>query len=351
MTILVLRFGALGDILRTLPAVRLMRSALPECRIVWVLDETWRAVVQDHPDVEEVVALPRSRWNRWLGSPIRWISLLFAVHTWGGQLRSRRPSLALDFHGNFRSGMTGWLSGAPVHLGYGGHQQKEANRIFTTHRVPAGPRRISRIERNLALVRALGLRLGPIPDGGLRFRNTTLEKARRLVAEHVGREGPHAILSPGVSKRQAYKQPPVDLLVAAARKLADRGIAPLVVYGPGEESHAATLVRHSGGCAHLAPPTDLWTLAALLRQGTLFVGGDTGPLHLACAVGCPVVGIYGPTDPVVNGPWGVRHRVIQPPGTDYSGIKKKDRRMGRFDRISPKTVETAVEEVLAGSRS
>src|SRR6185295_1456247 len=128
---------------------------------------------------------------------------------------------------------------------------------------------------------------------------------------------------------------------AAARQLGELGVTPLVAYGPGEDMDAARVVQASDGAAHLLPPTDLAMLAALLRRARLFCGGDSGPLHLACAAGCPVVAIYGPTDPEVNAPWGVPHRVVAPPDRVYTGIKKEDRGRG-FEGITPEAVRRAV---------
>jgi ADP-heptose:LPS heptosyltransferase len=350
LSILVLRFGALGDILRTLPAVRLIRAGLPGSRVRWVVDEKWGAILDGHPDLDGILPFPRSTLEHRLRSPARWRALWADLRRWRDQLRSGGPHLALDFHGNLRSGLSTWLSGAEVRLGFSGHQQKEGNRLFATHRVPAGERRRSRIERNLDLVRALGLRHGPLPDGGLSIPEASEQEARRVrVTLEIG-SLPYSVLGPGASRRQAYKRPPSALLADAARYLTGRGIVPVVVHGPGEESVASLVVEESGRAARLAPPTDLWTLTALIREARLFIGGDSGPLHLACAVGCPVVGLYGPTDPEVNGPWGVPHAVLTPPGNVYTGIKKKDRRLAGPDRISTDELERAVDRVLGGAR-
>ncbi len=156
------------------------------------------------------------------------------------------------------------------------------------------------------------------------------------------------MIAAGVSRRQSYKKPHPALLAAAARRLADLGVAPLVVYGPAEREDADRVVESSSGAARLAPPTDLMVLAALIRRARLFVGGDTGPLHLACAVGCPVVGLYGPTDPVVNGPWGVPHAVVSHDDRRYTGIKRRDRRLG-FAGLTPAAVRDAIDIALERS--
>jgi ADP-heptose:LPS heptosyltransferase len=340
LTVLVIRFGALGDILRTLPAVRLIRAALSRARLVWAVDDRWRAVIEDHPDLDGILALPRFDRGE------RWSAVLASIRRWREGLREPGADLVLDFHGNLRSGVAGWLSSAPVRLGYAGHQQKEGNRILTTHRVDAGSRRVSRVARNLSLVRALGIPCDPLPAAGLVLGDASLERARGIVRGSVGADGSYAVLSPGASRRQAYKRPPERLLAAAVGALDERGIVTLVVYGPGEESDARRVVDAAPRGSRLAPPTDLRVLAALLRGARAFVGGDTGPLHLACATGCPVVGIYGPTDPVVNSPWGVPHRVVFPTDAASSGVKKNDRRVGRFEEIPPEAVAEAVRELI-----
>jgi len=345
LRILVLRFGALGDVLRTLPAVRLVRRGLPRADITWAVDEGWAGFLDGHPDLDRVLPFPRSRWNRLRRSPTEWRRLPGLVREWRGRLRDAAPDLTLDFHGNLRSGVSGRLSGAEVRLGYAGHQQKEGNRLLTSHRVPAGPRRISRIERNLALVRALGLPDAPLPGGGLPLSAAARQRAAATVIETLGAAGPYALAVPGVSRRQAYKRPPAALLAAGLRAAADRGIRSIVVWGPGERDDARAVLERAGGGATLAPPTDLRQLAALLAGARLAITGDTGPLHLACAVGCPVVALYGPTDPLVNAPWGVTHEALWPAGNRYTGVKRRDRRQG-FEGLDETAVRRATERLL-----
>lgn len=345
LTVLVLRLGALGDLLRTLPAVRLLRRGLRRARIFWVVEEHWRPVLDRHVDLDGLILLPRRSWDAFARSPTRWPALLGSIAGVGRGLRETRADLALDFHANLRSGLAGLLSGAAVRLGYSGHQQREGNRWLTTHRCPPGERRVSRIERNLDLLRPLGIATGPLPALDLPLVAAGGPAAGRIAATLGPDRPPFAIVNPGASRAQRYKKPPVAALAAACAPLRARGIIPLVAWGPGEEPDAAAVVEASGSAARLAPPTDLAVLAALLARARLFVGGDSGPLHLACAAGCPVVGLYGPTDPVVNGPWGVPHRVVHPAGRRYTGIKRRDR-VGGFGGLSAATIAAAVAAVL-----
>jgi ADP-heptose:LPS heptosyltransferase len=319
LTVLVVRLGALGDVLRTIPPVRLICRALPRSAIWWVVDDRWRVALEGHPDLAGTIAVPRRDWQRRVRSPAGWPSLLRSVRELRDRLRDLDPDLLLDFHGNLRSGIIGRLSGAPVRLGYAGHHD---------------------------LVRAIGAPDGPLPLGDLPFAQAGAAAADRVVAETCGSSTAFAVINPGASVAQAYKKPPAALLSAAAVRLARRAVTPLVVWGPGEEADARQVVERAGDASVLAPPTDLPTLAALLGRGRLFVGGDSGPLHLACAVGCPVLALYGATDPMVNGPWGVPSRSVFPETRVYTGIKRIDRKGGAFAGISEEQVGRAVDELL-----
>ena len=348
--ILVLRLGAMGDIVRTLPAVRLVRSGLPQARIHWVAWEPWTEILEDHPDVDQVIALRRSELRALARSPRTWPTLLRAVGRVAAEVRSLRPGLVLDFHGDFRSGLLGRISGAPARLGYLGHQQKEGNRLFTNLRIPSGDRRTPRLERNVDLVAALGLPVRPVPDAGIAISTADAEAARAIVRSLVAPGESYAVLNPGASRRQAYKKPPGALFAAAAKELAARNIRPIVVFGPGEEADAERVLAGSNGMARRAPATTLKSLAALLRGARLFVGGDSGPLHLACGVSCPVVGLYGPTDPVVNAPWNVPCVALARPRSAHTGIKARDRVAEGFEGLTEEAVTNAIAEILARPR-
>jgi ADP-heptose:LPS heptosyltransferase len=346
LTVLVVRLGAMGDVVRTLPAVRLLRRALTEARILWIVDDRWRSILAEHPDLDDIVPFRRGAWDAMLRAPGRWPGIPDAIGRLRRQLRQLGANLVVDFHGNLRSGCVGRLSGAGARLGYAGHQQKEGNLLFTTHRVASGPRRTPRIERNLDLVRSLGLPVAPLPPLDLPLVAQGREAAETIVATLAQRPDGFAVVSPGASRAQAYKKPPLEILAAGCRRLTQRGVLPLIVYGPGEEADAHDLSRRVGESASVAPPTGLAALCALLSRARMFVGGDSGPLHLACATACPVIGIYGPTDPQVNQPWGVPYTALAAPGRKYTGIKRLDRKSGGFEGLTPTQMDAAVDELL-----
>ncbi len=347
---LVVRLGALGDVVRTVPAVRSLRERLPAARIGWVVDEPWRVLLDGHVDLDFVVAIPRGRIRRLTRRPSRWIELLALIRALGSELRSFHADLALDFHGNLRSGSVALWTGAPIRVGYAGRQQKEGNLLMTTHRVALSDPRLPRPLRNQALVEAL---VGDLNSEPLPAALPLVERGRASalgIATGTGGGPRYVVLSPGASATQAYKRPPLTLLTAAIEAVHRRELETWVVWGPGEEEDARSVVDTTSRLgARLAPPTDLPTLAALLSAAQLFVGGDTGPLHLACGVGCPVVGIYGPTDPLVNRPWAVPHRAVFATDRAYTGVKRVDRRAG-FAGLERDQVASAIDSLLTEVR-
>ena len=346
LAVAVIRLGAMGDILRTIPPVRLIRRGLPRAKLVWILEEQWNILIEGHPDLDQVISVPRREFEKLLRGPAGWPRLPGAIHRLRKHLQEPAFDLAIDFHGNLRSGLVCRLTGAPVRLGYGGHQQKEGNHWLTTDQVASGERRTPRMERNLELVRHLGIEDRPLPDGGLPLIARGAEEAAVVLRQCGIDTGGYVIVSPGASRAQAYKKPPAALLGAACGAAVETGLSCLIVHGPGEEEDARRTVDTIGAGAILAPPTSLATLAALLRKASLFIGGDSGPLHMACAVGCPVLGVYGPTDPVVNQPWGVPYRAVFPPDRAFTGIKKIDREAGGFKGLAPDRVRSAAAELL-----
>jgi len=179
------------------------------------------------------------------------------------------------------------------------------------------------VEKNCLLAEALGA-AGDEIEAVLPERPEEGREAESLIRSLNPRGAPLAILSPGSSRLQSDKRWPERSFGRLASLLASSsGALPVVVFGPGEEALARCAVSASAGQAVLAPPTSLRLLAALLRRAALFVGADTGPMHLAWIVGCPVVALFGPTDPALNAPLGPLHVVLRN-GRSTAAISPED---------------------------
>lgn len=276
-SLLVLRLSALGDVIHTIPAVVAIRDAWPETTISWVVEAPYAELVEIVAGVTPV-PVRLKKWGR---------SMLRSRRDIGQALRTiRGADASIDFQGLMKSSMIGFASGAKRRIGFAsGAIREEAALLFSSERVDVDTSRHV-IEQNLELATALlrsPYRIDPAPAVWQAFpRGEGLE-------EYAGA----IVLLPGTGKPN--KIWPSERFRELAAAIGPRALA---VWGPGERE----LAEATG--ARLAPNTNLRELAWLLANAAAVVGGDTGPLHLAAALGTPVVGLYGPTDPRRNGPYG-----------------------------------------------
>jgi heptosyltransferase-1 len=284
--ILIVRLGALGDILHAVPAAAALRQAFPHARIDWLVDAKHRAILDLVPVVDRVVVLERA-------TPAGWVDVT-------RRLRAGRYDVALDFQGLMKSAILSRASGAPRVLGFSvWHLREKGARPFYSESLDpstdGGAAHV--IHKNLRLLETLGIR-----DAAIEFplRDVASVACDEILSRAAG--GPIALLNPGAAwpNKRWYS----DRFGELASFLSDvRGLMPFVLWGPGERAIAEAVVESSGGVAQLAPETSLPDLVGICRRASLMVSGDTGPLHIAAAVGTPIVSIFGPTDPARNGPW------------------------------------------------
>jgi heptosyltransferase I len=253
-----------------------------------------RPLLEDNPLLDQVAAAPAARG-------FRWSSAASALRG----LRAARYDAALDFQGLWKSAAWARLSGARRVVGYARPWRREPASAWLVGEQVALPSGLPHvIDKNLALLRRLGIEA----VGSREFPLPRSEERARRVADALAALAPAAgsgqgvvVLNPGGGWES--KLWPAASFGALARGLADRGVASVVTWGPGEEPLAERVVAASGGAACKAFPTTLLDYVELARQARLVVAADTGPLHIACAVGTPVVALFGPTDPTRNGPF------------------------------------------------
>lgn len=275
---LVLRLSALGDVIHTIPAVVALRDAGHE--ITWVVEAPYRELVETVAGVR-TIPVSLKKWGR---AP--WASRAAMAEA---RRALRGFSASVDFQGLLKSAALGWLGGAPVRYGFGRNAIREKPAmLFTNRHIDVDPS-LHVIEQNLALARAAGATaIAPPVVDFAPFAAGDFPALRRNI-----------VLLPGAGK--ANKQWPVERFRELARRLGERAV---VVWGPGEEERAVAVN------GRMAPRTNLRELASILRHASLVIGGDTGPLHLAAALGTPVIGLYGPTSERRNGPYGQLDRCI-----------------------------------------
>ena len=300
MRILVVRLSALGDLVHTLPVVAALRRALPDSRVDWLVDERFRELVNLVPAVERAIGWPRVNPDGIVG-----------FEQTIAELREQQYDVALDLQGLLKSAAAAWLSGARRVVGFEPAQLREtATRwLHSEYATVDGSGHV--VEKNLALARHLGVDPGPW-EFPLRIPQSPVVAETRRRMEVAG-DGQVVLLNPGTAWESKCWDPSRYGELASRLRL-ECGLRSAVSWGPSEKTRAEAVVSASNGSAVMAPPTGLSDLVALLNDAALVVAGDTGPLHLAAAVGTPVVGIYGPSDPVRNGPWAPTDRVVSARG-------------------------------------
>ncbi len=340
------RLGAIGDVARTLPAVSALRAAYPGAHLAWLVEPASRDLLAGQPWVDEVLVFPR----RALAEALRRGQLLSFVATlrrFVQRLRRRRFELVVDFHSLAKSALLARVSGAPLRVGYARPYGREGSSWLATARARLAPPPISRFDRNLGLVEFLGISERPAP-APLRVD----PEARQRLGAALGAAGAPVILHPGTSSGTPHKRWGSDGWAAVARTLAGDGFRVLVSAGPAEDeaAAAAAIVAAADGAAARAPETaDLGELAALLAHARLFVGSDSGPLHVASLVGTPVVQLIGPTDPVENAPYpGTPSRTVRVP-VACSPCRRGCAAAVCMRRIGPDAVVAAARALLAAS--
>jgi len=280
--ILVVRLGSLGDLVHTLPAVSALRRKFPDARIDWVVDRPHAPFLALVPVVTRPIVLAGRTAAAW-----------FEMRR---TLRGERYDVALDFQGLIKSAIFARMSGAGRVIGFDRRALREpAARWFYRERVDVAEGQHV-IQKNLRLAAALGAStdrpefpLGPIDSPAVAaLRDRGVDR--------------FALVNPGAA--WPNKRWPPASFGRLARAILDRHrLRSVVLWGPGEAGLADEVVRASDGAAVTAPPTTISDLVALARAASLVISGDTGPLHIAAAVGVPAVALFGPTNPRRNGPW------------------------------------------------
>ncbi len=309
--ILIVRLSALGDVINTLPTLDVLRRAWPRAHIGFAVEDRNQDVIVGHPGLNRVHVLQRKRMSGLLARPTQWLELRREVARYVAELRAERYEIALDLQGNFKGGLHSLVCGAPRRVGFARGFCKEWNYLFTNeHVTPHGAgEQVHRVQKFLAQAEHLGAAVG-----APRFRLPELALSRERVTQFLRESalGEFVVLHPGASIAGARKRWPAERFGALAARIRDElKLACVVSWGPGERELAQQVVAHSDGAAHLAlATTSVLDLAALLAEARLFVGGDTGPTHLARAVSAPTLALFGPTDPRTYGGSDPRSRIL-----------------------------------------
>ena len=313
MRLIIVKLSSIGDVVHTLPAAALLKRSLPGISLTWIVERRAAEILNDSPAIDRIIEIDTRAWRKNLLSGSTLNDMRAQLHNIGnssGSNGAAKADIAIDFQGLVKSGLVALATRAPSRIGFETRDLREkASKILLTEQVKTSF--FSHvIEKNLALARAAILRVDTkstvVQDAGsndgYEFPISVGPHDEHIVEEAVEGRRPYAILNPGGG--WPTKLWPPEHYARLADWLNDQfGFQSVVTFGPGEEFLAAKVAENSrSGAVHLLP-SSLKQFVALARRAELFVGGDTGPLHLAAASGTPIVGLYGPTSPSRNGPF------------------------------------------------
>lgn len=324
--ILIVRLSAIGDVVRVLPALHSLRAAHPNAQIDWAVEHKAGGILEGHPAIDRLLVFER---------PARRREAVKAFWRFCKEVRDGRYDLVVDFHGILKSGLLTFASAAPDRYGFAPPRSQEGSHRAYTKAVKLPSQRLNRVEENLLLCEALGpleRQLDvvihvpeDIQNSVDRFIDETFDGGKFIVVVHAPVDRPEK------------RWPEESFATLCDMLLADGRFEVLLTYGPGQRDVAHRVAGKARRSPMVAPETpDLKHLAWLLHRSHLYVGGDTGPMHIACAMGTPVVAIFGGTDPLKHAPWRSAHEVLyldDHDGTD--GVPAKATAPARLARITP----------------
>lgn len=293
--ILLVRTSALGDVVHALPVLRALRRRFPRARLGWAVEDLYGPLLAGHQDLDDLVPVRTRAWRRGLFRAATWRE----IGALRRALRRFDADVALDLMGNHKGALLARWSGARRRIGLGRADRREpSSAAWITQPVPA--RGGHAVERGMSLL--AGLDLDPATEA-VDFGPTAI-----LPGPAAG--APRGVLiHPGAA--WSNKRYPPERWGEVAARLARHLQEPVTVaQAPGEETLATAVAASSGGAATVAPAPSLAEFARLARSSRLVLGADTGPLHLAHALGVPVLMLFGPTHPERHGPYGAPERAL-----------------------------------------
>ncbi len=330
--ILIVRLSALGDVIHGLPVACALREAMPQATIGWVVEGRNADLIDDHPAIDHIIRAPRG----WLKSP----SAVFELRR---RLRALKFDVTVDLQCLTKSAIAAWLSGAKRRIGKAGVHGRELSKWFHNELVAVEGEHV--IDHYLETLQPLGI-VSPRVRFDLPEREADCAMAEQLMRSHRMVPRRFAVLNPGAGWNS--KLWPADHYGEVARRLmADFGMSSLAVWGvPSEQSLAEAIVAASKGAAKLAPPTTVPELASLCRRAALFLGSDTGPMHLAVAVGTPTISLHGPSRAEWCGAYGRQNIRVQAKYEDGSSLERRQADDSAMRAISVDMAYAACRELL-----
>ena len=313
--IAIVKLSAIGDVVHALPVASALRKEYPKAHLSWIVEGKAREIVDGNPDLDEVIIFEKARWLKEFPYPHRTILILWDIIRFAQRLHKARFDLVIDLQGLIKSGVLTWLTGGNTRIGFSAACCREpVNARFTNFHVTPCQEDVHIIDQCLSLVRGLGADTEQkqfkmhIPEKEQEYIKKFLEK------KGVAKDKSLLIINPGAGW-ETKQWGDENYAQLADRLIGDLGMEVIFLWGPSELDMIKPIQKKMQQRALRDCPTTLKQSMALMQRAQLFIAGDTGPLHIAAALDIPCLGIYGPSSPERNGPYGKIHRVVQ---TDVS---------------------------------
>ncbi|HEX5645678.1 MAG TPA: lipopolysaccharide heptosyltransferase II [Nitrospira sp.] len=332
--ILLIKPSSLGDIVHALPVVSAIKAQWPGVHLTWVVKRQWAELVRRVAGVDRVWPVD--------GGAVSWLKQ-------GWALRAERFDVTVDLQGLFRSGAVAWLSGVPLRIGFA--NGREGSPWFYTTRVPVPTAEMHAVDRYLLVAEAMGVRVLGAPQFRFNVRDEDRAIVRNILSEKgISVDQPWVAMN--VSARWITKRWPLSSFAGVIDRLHEEGRGPVVVIGSAEDRCDVDALRAvtTTPFIDLAGAVPLGCLPALLSKAGAMITNDSGPMHIAAAVGVPVVALFGPTSEVRTGPYGTGHRVLTgsvPCRPCFSRVCRHVPELECLRALTPDDVAEAVRDLLA----
>jgi heptosyltransferase I len=347
--ILIIKLSSLGDVIHTLPALSSLRRRFPRAHITWLVEPEAADLLLDHPALDHVLVFPKAKWRLEASSLRQWPALVREINRFVQELRSRRYDLVIDFQGLLKSGVLTGIVRGERKVGFA--PGKERGDLFLKEKVPYPPKRLHAVNRYLHLTEHLACPTGN-PQFFLCLSQAHRDRVIALLEQNdVTPAQPLVLLHPGTRwESKLWKE---EHWAALGDRLQRMNHAQVVFTGSPDDRALVERIRsrmRSPGVSTVGA-LGLKELAFLQTQAEVVITPDSGPMHLAAAVGTPVVALFGPTDQVLTGPFGNAHTVIAKPLGCRPCLKRRCASPECMYKISVQEVWEAVNAYLTSSSS
>jgi len=351
VNILIVKLSAIGDVIHTLPALNAIRKHYPDASITWLVEEDAAPLVQGHRALDRVLVSKRKRWLKALRSEF-FLNTIKEVYGFIRALRDTRYDMILDFQALLKSGILIAFARGRRKIGFGkGLEHMEHSYIFLNERIPAVDMEVHALSRGMMLLKAVGIPTNEV-EYNLPVSDYDRKKIDKLMKQH-GINGMKALIAINPVAKWETKLWPNQKFAELADTLINRYDMKIVFTGGINDYSIIQDITScmKGRSINFAGKTTLTELAALYEKAALVISTDTGPMHLAAAMGTPVVALFGPTAPWRTGPYGKGHQIITAELECSPCFKRQCEKTDCMSKISVMQVFDGVKKMLGNQRS